>query len=67
MKLSIVWVQPLINVLFGAWFIVSPWLLGGANTASTVSDTLVGAILVLLSLRRGPVRESYGGWDRYIV
>lgn len=56
-----------INVLFGAWFIVSPWLLSGATTASTVSDIVVGAALILLSIRRGPVRESYGSWNRYIV
>jgi hypothetical protein len=56
-----------VNVLFGAWFIISPWLLDGATTASTVSDIIVGAALILLSLRRGPVREKYGEWNRYIV
>jgi hypothetical protein len=26
-----------------------------------------GVLLILLALPRGAVRESYGGWDRYIV
>lgn len=56
-----------VNILFGAWFIVAPWLLSGTTTAATLSDALVGVALILLSIRRGPVRESYGGWNRYIV
>ncbi len=56
-----------VNMLFGAWFIVSPWLLDGATTASTVSDIVVGVALILLSLRRGPVRENYGSWNRFVV
>lgn len=56
-----------VNILFGAWFIISPWLLNGSTTASTVSDIAVGAALILLSIRRGPVRENYGSWNRYIV
>ena len=56
-----------VNMLFGAWFILSPLLMDGATTASTVSDIIAGAALILLSIRRGPVRENYGGWNRYIV
>jgi uncharacterized membrane protein len=56
-----------VNILFGAWFIVAPWLLSGTTTAATLSDALVGVALILLSIRRGPVRESYGGWNRYIA
>lgn len=56
-----------VNIPLGAWFIVAPWLLGGATTGSTWNDILVGAILILLSFPRGQVRERYGSWDRYIV
>ena len=35
-------------------------------TGSMLNAVLVGAALVLLSLPRGPVRERYGGWTRYL-
>ena len=28
---------------------------------------ICGLVIVLLSLRRGPVRSSYGSWNRFIV
>jgi len=55
-----------VNVLFGAWLIAAPWLVGGGTTASTLSGVVVGALLIALSLPRGPVRESYGSWNRYV-
>lgn len=55
-----------INVLLGAWFIVTPWLLNGGTTAVTLNDVVVGVALILLSLPRGPVGERYGAWNRYI-
>lgn len=55
-----------INVLFGAWLIAAPWLLGGATAAGAWNDVAAGALLIVLSLPRGPVRERYGGWDPYV-
>lgn len=55
-----------INVLFGGWFIIAPWLLDGATTTSTLNGLIAGIALIVLSLPRGPVGERYGGWDRYI-
>ena len=55
-----------VNVLFGAWFIAAPWLLGGATTASTGNDMLAGIALIVLSLPRGSVGERYGSWQRFI-
>ena len=55
-----------INVLFGAWFIVAPWLLNGSTTGSAINDVVVGAVLIALSLPRGPVGERYGSWGRFI-
>jgi len=55
-----------INVLFGAWVIAAPWLLGGATPISRWSDAIVAAVLILLSLPPGPVRERYGTWQRFI-
>jgi uncharacterized membrane protein len=55
-----------VNVLFGAWIIAAPWLLGGAANAATWNDVIVGALVILLMLRRGPVVERYGAFERYI-
>jgi len=55
-----------VNVLFGAWVIVAPWLLGGATASARWSDLIVGALVILLSLPRGKIGEQYGGFERYI-
>ncbi|MGH7450355.1 MAG: SPW repeat domain-containing protein, partial [bacterium] len=55
-----------LNVLFGAWIIVAPWLLNGAATSAKWNGVITGAVLILLSLRRGQIREPYGSWGRYI-
>jgi hypothetical protein len=56
-----------VNVGFGLWLIAAPWLLGGATLTAGVGSVVAGVVLVLLSLPRGPVRDRYAGWDRYIV
>ncbi len=55
-----------VNVLFGTWVIASPWVLAGASAGSRWSNVAVGALVILLSLRRGPVGERYGTWERFI-
>ena len=55
-----------LNLFLGAGVIVAPWLLGGATTASKWSDLLAGALVIGLSMRRGPVGERYGSWQRYV-
>jgi NAD(P)-dependent dehydrogenase (short-subunit alcohol dehydrogenase family) len=58
---------PISDAGFGAWFIAAPWVLGGAPTAMVWNDVAVGVALILLSLPRGPVHETYGGWNRFIA
>ena len=55
-----------LNLLLGAWVIAAPWMLGGATPASRWSDMIAGALVILLSLPRGPVGERYGSWERFI-
>lgn len=55
-----------LNVAFGVWLVVQPWLLGDLTFSSAANDGLVGVALVLLSLPRGPVRERYGDWQAVI-
>lgn len=54
------------NVLLGALVIVSPWLLEGATASAVWNDAIVGALVILLSFRRGRIGASYGRFDRYI-
>jgi hypothetical protein len=57
-----------INIVFGAWLIVAPWLLQGATTPlATWNGVISGILLIALAIPRGPVKDSYAGWDRYIV
>lgn len=55
-----------LNVLFGAWVVAAPWLLTGATTSAKLNDAIVGALVVLLCFRSGPVGERYGSYERFI-
>ena len=57
-----------INIAFGAWLIAAPWLLEGvASPLATGNGVISGVLLILLALPRGRVRDSYAGWNRYVV
>ena len=57
-----------INVLFGAWLMVAPWLLSGASWTAAAASLGVGLALILLSLPRGVrSRDHYASWDRFVV
>ena len=38
-----------------------------AGTSATAASLACGALLIGLSLRRGPIRGRYGSWSRLIV
>jgi len=57
-----------VNIAFGAWLIVAPWLLEGAgNTWAVINSIACGLLIIVLSLPRGRIKYRYGSWDRYIV
>ena len=57
-----------INIAFGAWLIAAPWLLeGAASSLAAWNGVISGTLLIALALPRGPVKDSYAGWDRYVV
>jgi hypothetical protein len=43
----------------------TPFFIAVGNTATLVSIGL-GIALIVLSVRRGPIREHYGNWQRLI-
>jgi len=56
-----------VNILLGIWIMISPWLLLGTTPGARWNDAITGVAVILLSFPRGPIRERYAGWDRYIV
>ena len=57
-----------LNIGFGLWLILAPWLLGGGTLAGSLIGVSSGLALLALSLPRGKrSSEHYGTWDRYIV
>jgi hypothetical protein len=55
-----------LNALLGAGLMVSPFVFAGDTMALLVS-VVAGAALMALSIRRGPVHQHYGSWDRMIA
>jgi uncharacterized membrane protein len=57
-----------LNVPFGLWLTVAPWLLSGATIGATLNDAIAGLVVIALSLPRGRrSKEHYGSWDQYVV
>ena len=57
-----------INIPFGAWLIAAPWLLDGiASPLAAWNGVITGALLIGLAIPRGPIKNSYAGWNRYVV
>ncbi|MGI8705535.1 MAG: NAD-dependent epimerase/dehydratase family protein [Sphingomicrobium sp.] len=50
----------------GAALFVTAFLFG-AGTEQTIASFVSGALLIVLSLRRGPIHCRYGSWHRWIV
>ncbi|HEX21747.1 MAG TPA: vitamin K epoxide reductase family protein, partial [Actinobacteria bacterium] len=56
-----------VNILFGAWLIIAPWLLAGAGSSLTpLYGAIGGLLLIILAFPRGSIKETYASWDRYI-
>lgn len=49
------------NVLLGGWLLWAPWVLGYESTLAILNDTVVGALVVALSLIKGTVHQRFGG------
>ena len=55
-----------LNALLGVGLMGLPLLFEG-NSATNASSIGLGLALVLLSIRRGPIQESYGSWNRWLI
>jgi nucleoside-diphosphate-sugar epimerase len=55
-----------LNVPFGLALLVTPFACE-AGIAATINSIACGVALILLSRRRGPIRQQYGSWTRLIL
>ena len=55
-----------LNILLGAWVIAAPWFLSGAPATARLNALVSGIILIVVSLRRGTIKERYATWDRMV-
>ncbi len=57
-----------LNIAFGLWLAIAPFVLSGGNSASTIVSLAAGVALIGLSLPRGRrSQEHYAGWDRFVL
>jgi hypothetical protein len=48
--------------------IAGPWLLDGvASLPASCNGVVCGVRSIAIAIARGPIKDSYSGWDRYIV
>ena len=52
-------------ILLRLWIAAAPWILSGASSGTTWK--VVGLVIAVLALPRGPVYERYATWDRLVV
>lgn len=56
-----------LNGALGVALIILPWTLDGGSALAGLAGVATGIILVVLSLPRGKISQSYGTWDRFVV
>lgn len=57
-----------LNVPAGLWLIIAPWLINGsASSLASWSSVIAGLLIVGFAIPRGSIKNSYGGWNVYVV
>ena len=55
-----------LNIPLGAALMATPFMFG-ASTVANIASVVLGAALVVLSFRRGLIRDRFGHWNRLII
>ena len=55
-----------LNGLLGIAVSAAPFFTSGSNVVSITNDVVAGLLVIFLNLRRGPILERYGLWNRYL-
>jgi len=56
-----------INVLLALGIIVLPWLLGGTVLVAGINDLIVGALIIVLSIPPGKIKNTYDSWNPLVL
>lgn len=56
----------LLNLLLGLLIAGAPFLVSGATGPGWINDAVIGIAAMALCLRRGPIKEQFGSWNRWI-
>lgn len=56
-----------LNILFALVVLIVPWFLPGSDLGLKITSSVIGLALIPLALPRGPKKESYGFWDKYVT
>ena len=55
-----------LNILLGLIVAVGPWIVQPDNLALNISGSITGLLVAALAIPRGPKKEKYGLWDKYV-
>ena len=55
-----------LNILLAIWFAIAPWVLAGGRGFDMWYSGILAAVVIVLSIFRGRIKENYGTWDRCI-
>lgn len=55
-----------LNVVLGLIVAAAPWLVADGQFAFSITSTVIGLLVGVLAFPRGPKKESYGKWDRWV-
>lgn len=54
------------NMVIIAWFALAPWVLAGGTEFDKWHAGIAAAVVILLTIPRGKIKEHYGAWDKKI-
>ncbi len=63
---EIVRVVRFINILFGLWIVLVPFIFGYTDKFALINAIAVGLLIIVLSFRKGKTENSYGTFNKYI-
>jgi uncharacterized membrane protein len=56
-----------INILLAVALMFAPFMFDGGSLVADLAGVASGILLILLSIPRGRIDNTYGGWSRYLV
>lgn len=56
-----------LNVLIGLAIAAATWFFPDVSLAARLNDLIAAALLIGLSIPRGPINDRYGGWNPFIL